>query len=106
ITAGRQEPAAEAIARGVEAATGHSLFDLAMSASGQSILAFWWGDQELAVRAGELAIESAESSRSDTALSSAAGALGTASIRSDPDLARELLTLSTDLAVEIGNGYH
>jgi hypothetical protein len=77
-----------------------------MSASGQSILAFWWGDQDLALRAGELAIESAESSRSDTALSSAAGALGTASIRSDPDLARELLTLSIDLAAEIGNGYH
>jgi len=87
-------------------ATTTSVFDLAMSASGQSIMAFWWGDQDLAIRAGELAIESAESSRSDTALASASGALGTACIRTDPELSRELLTLSVDLAVEIGNGYH
>jgi hypothetical protein len=36
----------------------------------------------------------------------AAGALGTALVRTDPDQARELLELGVDAAVDIGNGAH
>ncbi len=107
LTAGQVEEATELIGAGVAvaSATGDAL-DLALSASGQSIFAFWASDDSLAVDAGRLALEAAESNGSETALASAAGALGTALVRTDPDQARELLELGVDVAVDIGNGAH
>ncbi len=106
-TSGRHEHARDTIARGVAVAVdGGDPFDVALSSSGQAIFAFWSGDVELAVAAGERALECAETSGSETAIVSATGALGTALIRADPDRAADFLSMSADLARDIGNVTH
>jgi predicted ATPase/class 3 adenylate cyclase len=106
-TSGRLDEARTAIQRGVDVALeGGRPFDIALSCSGQAIFAFWSGDVELASAAGERALQNAEISGSETALVSATGALGTAIIRLDPDRASDFLSMSAELAADVGNVAH
>lgn len=106
-TAGRSDEALAAIASGVDVVRQRGeKFDLVGSLSGQAIFSFWSGDVERAFEAATEALDLAESIGNETALASASGALGTATIRLDPASARSLLEFSAELAAEIGNVAH